>query len=45
VETSGLMTELAGIGYGLLPLADPDRVPSIFTLQAPSAMSFTTPVP
>jgi type 2 lantibiotic biosynthesis protein LanM len=35
VETPGLMTGLAGIGYGLLRLADPDRVPSVLALEAP----------
>jgi type 2 lantibiotic biosynthesis protein LanM len=35
VETPGLMLGLAGIGYGLLRLADPDSVPSILTLQPP----------
>jgi lantibiotic modifying enzyme len=31
--TPGLMTGLAGIGYGLLRLADPDRVPSVLTFE------------
>lgn len=35
VETPGLMTGLAGIGYGLLRLAEPTRVPSILTLDSP----------
>ncbi|MGB9181376.1 MAG: type 2 lanthipeptide synthetase LanM [Pyrinomonadaceae bacterium] len=35
VETPGLMTGLAGIGYGLLRLAEPERVPSILTLAPP----------
>ena len=35
LETPGLMTGLAGIGYGLLRLADPERVPSILTLEPP----------
>ncbi len=35
VETPGLMTGLAGIGYGLLRLAAPDRVPSVLTLEPP----------
>ena len=35
VETPGLMLGLAGIGYGLLRLADPNFVPSILTLQPP----------
>jgi type 2 lantibiotic biosynthesis protein LanM len=32
IESPGLMTGLAGIGYGLLRLAEPDRVPSVLTL-------------
>ncbi|MFB9758300.1 type 2 lanthipeptide synthetase LanM family protein [Ectobacillus funiculus] len=36
LETPGLMTGLAGIGYGLLRLADPDAVPSILTLAGPT---------
>ncbi len=35
IETPGLMLGLAGIGYGLLRLSDPDYVPSILTLQPP----------
>lgn len=35
VETPGLMTGLAGIGYGLLRLADPERVPSVLALEGP----------
>ena len=35
LETPGLMLGLSGIGYGLLRLADPIRVPSILTLQPP----------
>lgn len=35
VETVGLMPGLAGIGYQLLHLARPDRVPSILRMQAP----------
>jgi type 2 lantibiotic biosynthesis protein LanM len=35
VETPGLMTGLAGIGYGLLRLAAPGRVPSVLTLEPP----------
>jgi type 2 lantibiotic biosynthesis protein LanM len=35
VESPGLMTGLAGIGYGLLRLAAPERVPSILTLAPP----------
>jgi type 2 lantibiotic biosynthesis protein LanM len=33
VETPSLMNGLAGIGYGLLRLAYPDRVPSVLTLE------------
>ncbi|WP_217210726.1 type 2 lanthipeptide synthetase LanM family protein [Streptomyces sp. AC550_RSS872] len=32
VETPGLMTGLAGIGYELLRLAEPDKVPSVLLL-------------
>jgi len=35
VETPGLMTGLAGIGYGLLRLAHPECVPSILVLEPP----------
>ena len=35
VETPGLMTGLAGIGYGLLRLVHPDRVPSVLLLAPP----------
>jgi type 2 lantibiotic biosynthesis protein LanM len=35
VETPGLLVGLAGIGYGLLRLADPGGVPSILTLAPP----------
>jgi type 2 lantibiotic biosynthesis protein LanM len=35
VETPGLMTGLAGIGYGLLRRAAPSRVPSVLTLAPP----------
>ena len=35
VESPGLMTGLAGVGYGLLRLADPDRVPSVLSLEPP----------
>jgi type 2 lantibiotic biosynthesis protein LanM len=37
VESPGLMNGLAGIGYGLLRLADPERVPSVLTLEPPGA--------
>jgi type 2 lantibiotic biosynthesis protein LanM len=35
VETPGLMTGLAGIGYELLRLAEPDKVPSVLLLDPP----------
>ncbi len=35
VETPGLMAGLAGVGYGLLRLAEPGRVPSILALELP----------
>jgi type 2 lantibiotic biosynthesis protein LanM len=35
VETPGLMTGLAGIGYGLLRLAAPELVPSVLVLEPP----------
>ena len=35
VETPGLMTGLAGIGYGLLRLAEPTQVPSVLVLEPP----------
>jgi type 2 lantibiotic biosynthesis protein LanM len=35
VETPGLMTGLAGIGYGLLRLAAPERIPSVLVLEPP----------
>jgi type 2 lantibiotic biosynthesis protein LanM len=35
VETPGLMVGLAGMGYGLLRLAAPERVPSVLTLEPP----------
>ena len=38
VESPGLMTGLAGIGYGLLRLAEPDRVPSVLALAPPSSI-------
>src|SRR3954454_25036882 len=37
VEAPGLMNGLAGIGYGLLRLADPERVPSVLTLETPGS--------
>ncbi|KAB8331084.1 type 2 lantipeptide synthetase LanM [Scytonema tolypothrichoides VB-61278] len=39
VETPGLMTGLAGIGYGLLRLAEPERVPSVLVLEPPKLKS------
>jgi type 2 lantibiotic biosynthesis protein LanM len=35
IESPGLMTGIAGIGYALLRLADPDRVPSVLALEPP----------
>jgi type 2 lantibiotic biosynthesis protein LanM len=35
VETPGLMVGLAGIGYQLLRLAEPERVPSVLLLETP----------
>jgi len=35
VETPGLMTGLAGIGYGLLRLAEPAAVPAVLLLDPP----------
>lgn len=35
VETPGLMTGIAGIGYQLLRLAAPERVPSVLLLEPP----------
>lgn len=35
VESPGLMTGLAGIGYGLLRLAAPEQVPSVLLLASP----------
>ncbi|MGV9674181.1 type 2 lanthipeptide synthetase LanM family protein [Nocardia sp. NPDC003482] len=35
VETPGLLDGLAGIGYELLRLAEPDRVPSVLLLDGP----------
>jgi lantibiotic modifying enzyme len=36
VETPGLMTGLAGIGYGMLRLAEPNVTPSVLTLSPPT---------
>lgn len=38
VESPGLMNGFAGIGYGLLRLADPGRVPSVLALAPPAAV-------
>lgn len=35
IETPGFMTGLAGIGFGLLRLAAPERVPSVLSLAPP----------
>jgi len=35
-ESPGLMTGLAGIGYGLLRIADPSRIPSVLLLDPPA---------
>jgi lantibiotic modifying enzyme len=35
VEVPGLMTGLAGIGYGFLRLALPERIPAILLLDPP----------
>jgi len=35
VESPGLMTGLSGIGYQLLRLAHPERVPSVMVLEPP----------
>lgn len=35
VETPGMMTGLAGIGFGLLRLAEPARVPSVLIMAPP----------
>src|SRR5262249_59934549 len=35
VDTPGLMVGTAGIGYGLLRLAYPDRIPSVLCLSSP----------
>jgi type 2 lantibiotic biosynthesis protein LanM len=42
VDTPGLMLGVAGIGYGLLRLADPELVPSILSLEPPR-LKFTAP--
>ena len=35
IEAPGLMNGLAGIGYGLLRLVNPERVPSVLLMEAP----------
>jgi type 2 lantibiotic biosynthesis protein LanM len=35
LATPGLMTGMAGIGYGLLRLANPEEIPSVLTLAGP----------
>jgi lantibiotic modifying enzyme len=35
VESQGLMTGIAGVGYQLLRLAEPARVPSVLALEPP----------
>jgi lantibiotic modifying enzyme len=49
VETPGLMDGLAGIGYGMLRLAHPERVPSVLLLEPPPAAAgpgaYTPPAP
>jgi type 2 lantibiotic biosynthesis protein LanM len=42
VESPGLMTGLAGIGYGLLRLADPELIPSILLLEPPRTKTRST---
>lgn len=39
VESPGLMTGIAGIGYGLLRCAEPARVPSVLSLAPPNTCS------
>ena len=45
VETPGLMTGLAGIGYGLLRLAEPESVPSVLVLAPPTGRELNQPSP
>ena len=44
VESPGLMTGLAGIGYGLLRCAEPDRVPSVLALAPPIVPSHSATI-
>ena len=39
VETPGLMLGIAGIGYQLLRLASPERIPSVLLLASPSIVA------
>ena len=39
VDTPGLMTGIAGIGYGLLRMVQPHTVPSVLTLSSPRVMA------
>jgi len=39
IQTPGLMTGLAGIGYGCLRLAHPEKIPSILLLEPPQLNS------
>lgn len=43
VESPGLMNGIAGIGYGLLRLAAPERVPSVLALAPPPRTSTAGP--
>lgn len=42
VETPGLMDGLAGIGYGLLRLAEPDHIPCVLMLDPPISLQSST---
>lgn len=44
IESPGLMTGLAGIGYGLLRLAEADAVPSVLTLEPPLPAATRAPL-
>ncbi|ATB35829.1 hypothetical protein CYFUS_001243 [Cystobacter fuscus] len=43
VETPGLMTGLAGIGYALLRLAEPSRIPSLLAFEPPRPIGAREP--
>jgi type 2 lantibiotic biosynthesis protein LanM len=45
VESPGLMTGLAGIGFGLLRCAEPRRVPAVLVLAPPAPYSDTASIP